>query len=265
MMAGCRQPAPITQRQTPSQDTAPAATPAATAVVPAAPRTTSLSSDRLNSVVDALLRTQYPEGFDDKHDCWKARYGEGDEAMAYCMRLLPASAVSEAGQQVIYVATASAANIEDDPSYGYGATDPGMFDAFRVVVAPDGATTLTASGKGLDFGMAGDCGCADADLVALGPDVHGWVFSSGGIHQGITTASHSVVAPVEGTFTNVGGISRYLEEQPDVEYRIAIADDHSTNGWFPLTLSKYRSGKELTTHVVNFDQAARRYVAHQPF
>jgi hypothetical protein len=265
MMAGCRQPAPTTQRQTPSQDTAPAATPAATAVVPAAPRTTSLSSDRLNSVVDALLRTQYPEGFDDKHDCWKARYGEGDEAMAYCMHLLPASAVSEAGQQVVYVATASAANIEDDPSYGYGATDPGMFDAFRVVVAPDGATTLTASGKGLDFGMAGDCGCADADLVALGPDVHGWVFSSGGTQQGITTATHSLVAPVGDTFRDVGGIPHYVEDQQDVEYRLAIASDDAVDGWFPLTISKYRGDDKIASRVVHFDRSAQRYLPPQAF
>lgn len=230
-----------------------------------APATTSLSSDRLNAVVDRLLRSQYPEGFDAAHQCWKAHYGEGDQEMAYCMRGLPASAVTERGQQVIYFAAASAADIEGVDSYRYGAIDPGMFDAFRAVVAPDGAATIAASGKGMDFGSAGACGCVDADLVQLGPDVHGWTFSSGSTQQGVTTATHSLIAPLGSTFKDVAGIPQYVEDEPDVEYRMAIGSEGAKEGWFPLTVSKYRGDRKLASHVVHFDTSQKRYLMPQSF
>jgi hypothetical protein len=175
------------------------------------------------------------------------------------MRPLAASAVTENGARVLYVAAASAADIEGDATYRYGAVDPGRFDAFRIAVGADGTGVLTASTKGLEFGSSGDCGCAAADLVPLGPDVHGWVFSSGSTQQGVTVATHSVVAPIDHAFADVAAIPRYVEDAPDVEYRIAIGSSGPRNGWFPLTVSKYRDGRKLGSHVVYFDNAAQRY------
>jgi hypothetical protein len=229
------------------------------------PATTSLSSDTLNAFVDKLLRAEYPQGWDAAHNCWQAHYGTDDEAIAYCMRPLPPAVVMEDGKQVIYVATASAADIQGDPAYSYGAVDPGMFDAFRLSLASDGRTELTGVGKGLDFGSVGDCGCADADLVPLGPAIHGWVFSSGSTQQGITTATHSLVAPVDGVFKDVASIPRYVEEEPDVEYRIAIASENPVAGWFPLTVAKYRGDRKLVSRQVVFNGAAQRYLMPKNF
>lgn len=270
-LSGCQpsQPHATTKVNEPAPAPAPAqaALPAAAATAGAsrAPGTTSLSADRLKAVVDTLLHEQYPGGFDTAHACWKAQYGEGDEAMAYCMRPLPATAVTEAGEQAVYVASASAADIEDDANYRYGATDPGMFDAFRVVVAPDGNTTLSAAAKGMDFGSAGDCGCANADLVAIGPDIHGWVFSSGGTQQGITTATHSILAPVDGAFKDVASLPQYVEGQPDLEYRLAIGSDQPVDGWFPLMISKYRKDEKLASQTIRFDRTAQRYILPKTF
>ncbi len=251
----------------PTQSTPPA-TPNAVATTGApsdAPQTTSLPSERLNHLVDDLLRAQYPEGFDAEHQCWKATYGDGEAAMAYCMRPLPPSAVLEEGRQIIYVATASAADIEGNAAYRYGAVDPGMFDAFRLSVAPNGKATVTASRKGMDFGSAGDCGCVNADLVALGTNVHGWVFSSGGTAQGTTTATHSLVAPVGNTFMDVGGIPQYVEDDQDVEYRIAIGSEKAENGWYPVTVTKYRKNERLDSRVLRFDAGAKRYSMPESF
>ncbi|GAB6197426.1 hypothetical protein [Lysobacter xanthus] len=231
----------------------------------AAPSTTSLASDRLNRIVDEVLRSQYPEGFDARHGCWRAHYGSGDESTSYCMRTVPASAVVEGGQQVIYAATASAADIGDDDAYRYGAIDPGTFDAFRIVVLPDGSGRLIASGKGMEFGSAGDCGCHDADLVALGPDIHGWVFSSGATQQGITVGTHSIVAPVDANMIDVSDIPQYVEDDPDLEYRIAIGSDAPKNGWFPITVSKYRTAGKLASRTIDFDLAAKRYRMPESF
>lgn len=229
------------------------------------PATTSLPSERLNRLVDELLRAQYPDGFNAEHRCWKATYGEGDASMAYCMRPLPPSAVTEEGRQIVYVATASAADIEGNAAYRYGAVDPGMFDAFRLSVAPDGKATVTAFRKGMDFGSAGDCGCVNADLVALGTNVHGWVFSSGGTAQGTTTATHSLIAPIGNTFMDVGGIPQYVEDDQEVEYRIAIGSEKAENGWYPVTVTKYRNNERLDSRVLRFDAGAKRYPMPESF
>lgn len=210
-------------------------------------------------MAETLLRTQYPEGFDAKNGCWKAHYGEGDAAMAYCMRPLPPANVTEAGANVVYVATASAADIEGDPDYRYGATDPGMFDAFRIEVGADGTPHLRASSTGMDFGSAGDCACSDADFVALGPDVHGWVFSSGTTNQGATSSTHSLIAPVGAAFKDVAAIAQYVEDEPDTEYRLAVGRSNAVNGWFPLTVTRYRNGERMDSRTARFDPALQRY------
>ncbi len=230
-----------------------------------APATTSLPSQRLNQIVDDVLSAQYPSGFDAEHQCWKATYGEGDMAMAYCMRALPASGVMEGGRQVVYIATASAADIQGDADYRYGAIDPGILDAFRVAVTTDGRATITASAKGMAFGSAGDCGCVNADLVRLGPDIHGWVFSSGSTAQGITTGAHSLVAPVDDAFKDVGGIPQYVENDQQVEYRIAIGSDEDRHGWYPITVTKHRDSERLESRTLRFDVAAKRYRMPESF
>ncbi len=170
----------------------------------------------------------------------------------------------ENGDQVIYIATASASDVEAD-AYRYGATDPGMFDAFRVLVAADGTPSLTSSIRGMDFGSAGDCGCANADFVQLGPNVHGWVFSSGSTQQGITTATHALVAPLGRTFVDVGNIPQYVEGDQDIEYRLTLGSENASDGWFPITVSKYRNDRRIASQVARFDRSAKRYVVRQSF
>lgn len=263
-LAGCRQSESIAQSPTAPAPTASTdiTPPAAT---PAAPRATaSLTTVRTNEIVDSLFRTAYPAGFDKGHGCWRAKYGEGGEAMDYCMRSLPAASVVEDGVRVIYVAAASASDIEEDATYRYGATDPGMFDAFRIAVAPDGTSRLTASTKGMDFGGAGDCGCAAADFVALGEDVHGWVFTSGVVNQGATSSVYSLVAPIGAEFKDVGGIAQYVEDDPDIEYRLAIADGRAGE-WYPLTVSKFEKGARIDSRTATFDAQQKRYSLPQSF
>lgn len=217
-----------------------------------------LAAERVDQIVNATLRAQYPAGMDG-HSCWRATYGAGDDGTDYCMRPLPAMTVAESGEQVIYIATASAADITDDPRYRYSAVDPGMFDAFRVTVAADGSTRISAASRGMDFGSAGDCSCADADFVPLGPDVHGWAFSSGVTQQGQTSSTHNLIAPVGGTFRDVAALPEYVEDDPDVEYRLAIGSEKPTAGWYPLTISKYRNGRMVSARALQFDPAAKRY------
>lgn len=223
-------------------------------------------AERIDALVDAFLREQYAEGFDPEHQCWKTHDGDGADAVAYCMRVLPPTVVDEGGSFAIYVALASAADIVGDTQYRYSAVDPGMMDAFRLNVGTDGRTSLSASTRGLEFGSVGDCGCADADFVALGPDVHGWAFSSGVTQQGETSSTHALVAPLNGAFRDVAAIPEYVEGDRAIEYRLAIDDDGgASDGWFPLTISKYRNGQKVESRTAAFDAKAGRYTDPSTF
>lgn len=218
----------------------------------------SVSPEQAKRIVAELLERQYPAGFDKAHGCWKTTVGHGDDAMAYCMRPLAHHVVDEAGRTMLYVATASAADITDDPAYSYGATDAGMLDAFRLKIDGHG-WSIASKSQGLDFGTSGDCGCADADFVQLGRDVHGWLFSSGGTWQGVTATSYAIVAPVGNAFKDVASIPQYVENDQDVEYRLAIVDDGPRAAWFPLRLMRYRKNVKVGEQVLTFDAAAQRY------
>lgn len=219
----------------------------------------------LDQLVQAFLHLQYPKGYDDRNDCWRTSYGKGDDAMSYCMHALPAHLVTEKGQRVLYVAAGSVADIEGDPDYRYSATDPGMFDAYRLAVEPDGHTRQTSAARGVDYGSGGDCGCMDADFVQLGPDVHGWVFSSGGTWQGETTLTQAVVAPTGAQFRDIAGIPQRADGDADAEYRIALTKGPPSAGLYPLKVLKYRNGQKVSEHLISFDAAAGRYVVPKEF
>jgi hypothetical protein len=212
----------------------------------------------IQRAVDAMLRAEYPAGFDASHRCWRTERAAEGEASAYCMRALPHHAVSIDGETSVYVALASASDITGNLEYLYGHADPGAMDAYRLTITPDGSYQVTAKGVGLLFGSAGDCGCTTATFVQAGPRVHGWLFSSGGTWQGTTVATHSLVALVDGTFKDVAGLPRFREDDQALEYRVAIVRD-AGSAWYPLQVSRLRDGKPDGARQVEFDPLAERY------
>src|SRR6476469_9599299 len=56
---------------------------------------TRKSPATVDAIVADLLRSQYPEGFDTAHQCWKTHYGQGDDAMPFCMQPLAPEVVTE--------------------------------------------------------------------------------------------------------------------------------------------------------------------------
>jgi hypothetical protein len=181
------------------------------------------------------------------------------------MRPLTSHTVREGNSTTVYVALASASDIPGDPDYLYGHLDPGVMDAYRLVLAPDGAYTMTAKGLGLPFGTAGDCGCASAKFVQAGPRTHGWMFSAGGTWQGMTVAFHSLVAPVGDEFRDVAGVPRFREDDPRVEYRVDMAPASGDGDWYPLRISRIRDGRHEATRDVAFDPRTERYPASIDF
>lgn len=200
-------------------------------------------------------------GYDEANRCWRTERGEGDEATSYCMRLLPEHVVQDGTTAWIYLALASASDIHDHPDYLYSQVDTGVMDALKLRLAPDGKAEAVAKGLGLPFGSAGDCGCASAEFIQVGPRTHGWMFTSGGTWQGKTVASHSLVVPVAGVFKDVAAVPRFLEGDQSAETRLTIAP--TTHGdWYALRLSHWRNGKRLRETELVFDPVSGRYGAH---
>jgi len=214
----------------------------------------------MKEAVATAIRAHYAAGYDEVNRCWRTERGEGDQAMAYCMRPLREQVVREGDATWVYVALASASDISGHPDYIYGRADTGVMDAFKLRVAADGTPTVVAQGLGMPFGSAGDCGCANADFVQVGPRAHGWMFTSGGTWQGATVASHALVVPVGRTFKDVAAMPRYVEEDPAVEYRLAMAPP-TAGEWYPLEYSQWRDGKRVRTTRITFDPASGRYRA----
>lgn len=214
----------------------------------------------LKTAIARVMRAQYPLGYDEANRCWRTERGDGNEATAYCMRPLPEHVVQQGDAASVYVALASASDIRGNPDYLYGQVDAGVMDAFRLSIPAEGEPTIAARGLGLAFGSAGDCGCANARFVQVGPRTYGWMFTSGGTWQGRTVASHALVAPVGGEFKDVAALPRYVEDDQSVEYRLAIA--RATSGdWYPLRHSQWRDGEFVDETRIEFDPAAARYKA----
>lgn len=256
-LAACDSGATSATAPTASQDTPVQSQAAVPAVSSVTPGTVKLALAR-------ALEARYPAGYDETNRCWRTERGEGDEATAYCMRVLPEQVVRQGDTTWVYLALASASDIRDNPDYLYGQVDAGVMDAFKLRIAADGTPDVAAQGLGLAFGSAGDCGCTNAEFVQVGPRVHGWMFTAGGTWQGRTIASHALVAPVDGTFKDVAALPRYLEDDQSIEYRLAItpAPDHD---WYPLRLSRWRDGKQVGETDITFDPASARYKAPDAF
>lgn len=249
LAASCR-PATPTDPATPS--------PQSVASPPSATSPASAPID-VNAAVEATLRRAYPEGFDPANRCWRASLAIQDDTLVYCMRAQAPQVVEENGQRVIYVLTASASDIAGNPTYVYGATDPGLMGAFAIRVSDTGTTDLVASSPTLETGSAGDCGCSRARLVKLGAARHAWHFVSGGTWQGTTVSSHALVTPVGTDMRDVSGIPHAPESDAAVTYDIAISSDDAAAAWYPIRVTKMDDKAVVDTRDVRFDPASGRY------
>lgn len=242
-----------------------AAAPQAVAIAASAPESPSPTVGTPAAAADAarivteVMRQQYPDGYDEKHDCWAFSRKSADGETAYCMRSHPAQwADGENGNSFYFIAS-SASDINDDLRYAYGSVDAGLMGAFQVSIGTDGGWTLTSASKAMDFGTAGACGCEDARLVKLGRGYYGWMFTSGGMWQGILVSNHEIVAPHDGAFKNLSAIPEIREEAQDVRYAVMVVDGDPNLDVFPLKVEKLASGKKTGERIVGFDRSKWAY------
>lgn len=256
--------------------TAPAAPPAAETVQPqdagrddpappgSAPPAAAvpLGEAALQRIVDAVMNSAYPDSHDAAAGCWRTLHEVPvrDETVAYCMRPQPARQVpSEHGGTTVHLIAANANDLGDNLDYAYSAVDAGLMAAFQIDVAQDGSWTLAASAKGMEFGTAGECGCEQARFTRLGADYYGWMFTSGGMWQGVLATQHAVVAPHAGGFKDLGALPEVREDQQDVRYALSVVDDDAAREFYPLRVEKMRGDTKIGERMLEFDRARWAY------
>lgn len=220
---------------------------------------TSVSKDHLEQIVSAVMQEQYGDRFNAEHSCWETSAPNDGRVLSYCMKPGPAEVVETASGSQIYLRAANVADISG-PGYEYGQIDPGQMGAFNLRIENDGSWAYLAAEKAMTFGTVGYCGCDAAKLVKLRNDgLHGWMFISGGVWQGIAVTRHSIVAPQDETFKDTSSIPETPEDEQNVKYGIDVIGSADGDGMFPLLVTRNESGKAPETFIVNFDNASSTY------
>lgn len=225
----------------------------------------SISDDRMTAMVKKVMDTQYGKSYNEKYQCWEYVASKLEDRQ-YCMQAGKAILVDTGNSKVIYLHAASRADIADDPVYSYGSVDPGLLGAFKLAMDASGAWEPVASNKAMEFGSIGNCSCDQAQLLKLGDgDFYGWIFSSGGIWQGIVVLNHVIVAPQGNIFANISGIPEIRENDQDTTYKIKVVDSDAGKKVFPILVSKQRKGQAPQELVVAFDEKKKLYTLPENF
>ncbi|MEQ1512424.1 MAG: hypothetical protein ABL934_07065 [Lysobacteraceae bacterium] len=252
LISACKASAP--EVAAPQAIVAGASEAAAPEVVPSAAKAPAAAEVDVARIVADVMRQQYPDGYDEKHDCWAFSRVSGGNRTEYCMRSRSPQWADAEGGKSFYFLASSASDINDDLRYAYGSVDSGLMGAFQVSIGSDGGWKLVSAEKAIDFGTAGACGCENASLVKLGRAYYGWMFTSGGMWQGIVVSNHEIVAPHDGGFKNLSAIPEIREEAQDVRYTVAVVDGDPEADIFPLKVEKLESGKKAGERIVGFDR-----------
>lgn len=220
--------------------------------------------ESVDTAIQTVLAGQYPGGFDAKRNCWRVRHGDTTNSVDYCMRVSQHDVVDTASGPRLYLTTASASDIRDEPRYLYSSDVPGLFGAFEVAL--DGAQPrVIAADNGMEYGTAGACGCEHARLERIGNERHAWVFTSGGTWQGVTTANYAIVTAIGNRMADVSRLPQITEDAQDVTYDLAIDRSNATADWYPVSLAKRVDGKTTEQRTIAFDASSSTYNMPEQF
>ena len=213
-------------------------------------------AQRLQAIARQLLDASYGAGnFDADRRCWWHEWAEAGEPVRYCMRAAPPQLVRAGQQWQLHVLAYS-----DPQAELYSLDQPGLKGLFAAQLEVDGQWQLLAASAGSDVGQAGDCGCADARLVQVGPARHGWLSVAGGNWQGTAVAHYLLEVPLQGRFRNVSRVPRNVEgDDPLAFNQLEIGREPAVAGMYPLQVSRRHGEAVLETRQLLFDPAAGFY------
>lgn len=214
----------------------------------------------LESIAADVMRSQYGDTFDTVRNCWATTFEDQGETLDYCMRPgKPQSVSTPRGARLFFIAYSISDFGRTPRRYSYDSLAPGLAGAFAVALDAKGGWTLQAASKAEPFGTAGECGCSNATLHRLGHDLYGWMFSSGGVWQGVTVSNTEIWAPSDGVFKLIGTIPDIREDKQDVSNTVTVDASNESLPHYPLTVTTTHSGKNIGRRTIVFDARTMRY------
>jgi hypothetical protein len=225
----------------------------------------SLSGAQLDVIVQKVMTEQYGESYNSKHGCWDYAVDVSGDKTQYCMKPMATELVDTKSGKVLYFYAANKSDITDDASYQYSAVDSGLMGAFKLSIDATANWKYLSINKAMDFGTMGSCGCGEAKFSRLGADDYGWMFTSGGMWQGVMVSTHEIVAPQADSFKNISRIPEVREEHQDTKYTIKLVETDANKKMFPLLVSKQKTGSAVESLTVEFDPTASVYALPSNF
>jgi hypothetical protein len=184
-----------------------------------------VGNDDSADLVKSIMDDTYGQNYDARNACrpftWKSSQGE---AVDYCMRPGTPHKVDGPTGKTFYLNTFNATDLRDT-RYLYSHAQPGLMGAFKVHVGGQQGWTYEVNDNAIEYGSAGDCGCANTRFVKLSnAGDHGWLFASGGTWRGVMVADYSIVTAILGRMKDVSTIAQASEANPGVEYAINVKE-----------------------------------------
>ncbi|URX61472.1 hypothetical protein KR767_15550 [Luteibacter anthropi] len=220
-----------------------------------------VDKSNIDRIVKSVMNDAYGQNFNAPNNCWSYKWkDEQGNLLDYCMRPATPRVVEEPRGRFLYLHTSNATDIRGDARYGYSQVQPGLMGAFKIRIGGPQGWTYDALDAAMDYGTAGECGCAQARLVKLsGSGNYGWIFASGGTWQGLTVANYSIVTAIKGRIKDISRIPQVTEKDQAVKYVLSVNDVAGEKGFYSLHIVK--SGQEGQPEVfdVAFDPVKMVY------
>lgn len=236
----------------------PSGVPGGAQSAPTAAHAATPSTPSEKSIVAEVMRSQYGDAFDSRHDCWDYAPQQDGDALRYCMQAGNAEIVATGATRRLNFLATNRLDI-DDADHAYGHAVPGLVGAFEVELTPAGQWKVVSASRDMTYGTNGDCGCKEAAFVKLGADYHGWMFASGGVWQGVVVLDHHILAPHEGGFKDLAGMPKITEGDQDTEYSLVVDGSHGGAPHYPLLMTEEKHGTKVDTSKIEFDRTQWRY------
>lgn len=212
------------------------------------------------AVIERVMAEQYGDRFDPERNCWQYSVELNGIQGNYCMAPAQPEVVRVGDETRLFFYAANRSEMGAGSPYSYSATEPGLMGAFALRLAPDGAWTYVASEKAMSFGTAGNCGCDKAQFIKLDSrQTYGWLFTSGGIWQGIVVSNYSIVAPVGRRFRDLSAIPDVSESDQGATHAIKVIATTDAKGLYPLRVIRQRGGRIDREMLIEFDPARGVY------
>jgi len=192
-----------------------------------------------------LMTENYGVNYLPSAGCWLYAGATDDLTETYCVKIAHAERVATHEGERLYVLATGRPSDENGQDAGSHSSS-GLLGAFVVSKDSSGRLDYLARTVAMAYGSYGDAGADDAQLKLLGSsDYYGWIFSSGGMWQGIVVSSHHILAPKGRMIVDLSRLPEMTEDDQAHKYTIEIDSSEATSRVFPITYKQYTINDQI--------------------